>query len=76
VNWSRREEFEQAFLQKAGAPPRFLGCVDGIDINGKGPTRLQIYTRPDAPARCEPVPAIECRDKDAVRWRRLLNSKF
>jgi 4-amino-4-deoxy-L-arabinose transferase-like glycosyltransferase len=76
VNWNRREEFEQAFQQKAGAPPRFLGCVDGIDINGKGPTRLQIYTRPDAPARCAPVPAIECREKNAVRWRRLLNSKF
>jgi 4-amino-4-deoxy-L-arabinose transferase-like glycosyltransferase len=76
VNWNRREEFERAFEQKAGTAPRFLGCVDGIDVNGKGPTRLQIYTRPDAPARCEPVPAIECRDKDAVRWRRLLNSKF
>jgi 4-amino-4-deoxy-L-arabinose transferase-like glycosyltransferase len=76
VNWNRREEFERAFQQKAGAAPRFLGCVDGIDINGKGPTRLQLYTRPDAPARCEPVPAIECRDRDTVRWRRLLNSKF
>jgi 4-amino-4-deoxy-L-arabinose transferase-like glycosyltransferase len=76
VNWNRREEFEQAFQQKAGTPPRFLGCVDGIDINGKGPTRLQIYTRPDAPARCEPVPETQCRDKEAVRWRRLLNSKF
>jgi 4-amino-4-deoxy-L-arabinose transferase-like glycosyltransferase len=76
VNWNRREEFERAFEQKAGAAPRFLGCVDGIDINGKGPTRLQIYTRPDAPPRCEPVPAIVCRDKGAVRWRRLLNSKF
>jgi 4-amino-4-deoxy-L-arabinose transferase-like glycosyltransferase len=76
VNWNRREEFERAFQQKAGAPPRFLGCVDGIDINGKGPTRLQIYARPDAPARCEPVPAIECRNKDTVRWRRLFNSRF
>jgi 4-amino-4-deoxy-L-arabinose transferase-like glycosyltransferase len=76
VNWNRREEFERAFQQKAGAPPRFLGCADGIDINGKGPTRLQIYSRPDAPARCEPVPAIECRERQAVRWRRLLNSKF
>jgi 4-amino-4-deoxy-L-arabinose transferase-like glycosyltransferase len=76
VNWNRREEFEQAFQQKAGAPSRFLGCVDGIDINGKGPTRLQIYTRPDAPAGCAPVPATECRDKYAVRWRRLLDSKF
>jgi 4-amino-4-deoxy-L-arabinose transferase-like glycosyltransferase len=76
VNWNRREEFERAFQQKAGAAPRFIGCVDGIDINGKGPTRLQIYTQPDAPARCGPVPAIVCRDKGVVRWRRLLNSKF
>ncbi len=78
VNWNNRQAFEQAFEQRTGAPPRFLGCADGIDINGKGPTRLQIYTRPDAADRpgCKPVPATECPNKDAVRWRRLLNSKF
>ncbi len=78
VNWNNRQEFERAFERKAGAPPRFLGCVDGIDVNGKGPTRLQIYTRPEAASRpgCAPIPAVECRNKDAVRWRRLFNSKF
>ncbi|MGO8955342.1 MAG: ArnT family glycosyltransferase [Rhodomicrobium sp.] len=78
VNWSMRQEFEEAFQQKTGAPPRLLGCVDGIDLNGKGPTRLQIYTRPDAANRpgCAPIPALECRDKAAIRWRHLLNSKF
>jgi hypothetical protein len=78
VNWTMRQDFEQAFQQKTGAPPRFLGCVDGIDLNGRGPTRLQIYTRPDAANRpgCAPIPAVECRDKEAIRWRRLLNSKF
>ena len=77
VNWNQREEFEHAFAQRAGAPPRFLGCSDGIDINGRGPTRLQIYTRPDIPeSRCQPAPSIKCTAKEAVRWRRLLNSKF
>ncbi|MGO9174034.1 MAG: ArnT family glycosyltransferase [Rhodomicrobium sp.] len=78
VNWNMRQDFERAFQQKTGAPPRFLGCVDGIDLNGKGPTRLQIYTRPDAANRpgCAPIPAVDCRDKEAIRWRRLLNSKF
>ncbi len=76
VNWNRKEEFERAFQQGAGTPPRFLGCVDGIDINGKGPTRLQIYAKPGADADCKPVPETACRDKEAVRWRRLLNSKF
>ena len=78
VNWNNRQEFEQAFRQKAGAPPRFLGCVDGIDINGKGPTRLQVYAKPETASRpgCIPPPALRCSDKDSVRWRRLLHSKF
>jgi 4-amino-4-deoxy-L-arabinose transferase-like glycosyltransferase len=78
VNWNQREEFEQAFRQKTGAMPRFLGCADGIDINGRGPTRLQIYAGPDTADRpgCAPSPAIACRQKESVRWRRLLSSKF
>ncbi len=78
VNWNRRQEFEQAYAEKSGAPARLLGCVDGIDINGKGPTRLQIYARPGTAGQpgCAPVTLTECRAKDAVRWRRLLDSKF
>lgn len=78
VNWDRRQDFEQTFLQKAGAPPRFLGCVDGIDINGRGPTRLQVYTTQETAGRpgCAPVAETQCKDKGAVRWRRLLDSKF
>ncbi len=78
VNWSRRQEFEKAFQDKAGTDPNFLGCVDGIDINGRGPTRLQIYTTAAAASRpkCKPAPQIECPDHNAVRWRRVLNSKF
>ncbi|MGA7324387.1 MAG: glycosyltransferase family 39 protein [Rhodomicrobium sp.] len=78
VNWSRRQEFEKAFQEKTGAAPNFLGCVDGIDINGRGPTRLQIYVSAAAARRpgCKPTPQIDCRDHDVVRWRRVLNSKF
>jgi 4-amino-4-deoxy-L-arabinose transferase-like glycosyltransferase len=76
VNWTRREEFEKAFEAKAGQPPRFLGCVDGLDVNGKGPTRLQIYARPDSDPACKAVPQTACAPKPAVRWRRLFNTKF
>jgi len=71
-------EFEQAFSQRAGRAPEFFGCVDGIDINGQGPVRLQIYVRPEAAnnPRCKPTPAMECRAKAAVRWRRLLDTTF
>jgi 4-amino-4-deoxy-L-arabinose transferase-like glycosyltransferase len=78
VNWSQRAEFEQEFAQKAGSPPRFLGCVDGVNINGRGPTRLQIYARPGTENRngCAPMPQIRCTDQGEVRWRRLLNAKY
>ncbi len=78
VNWDRRTEFENAFRQRKGVQARFLGCADGIDINGRGPTRLQIYSAPETQSlpNCAPVPAIACQEKDAVRWRRVLNSKF
>ncbi len=73
-----RHEFEPAFTQKAGHPPRVLGCVDGIDINGRGPTRLQVYARPETAniPGCAPIPETECVDKGAVRWHRIFNTKF
>jgi len=78
VNWRQREEFERVFERTAGLPPRFLGCADGIDINGKGPTRLQVYVHPGTPeaASCLPPPSLSCAPKEMVRWRRLLNSPF
>ncbi len=47
VTWKRRDEFERAFGERAGHAPRFLGCVDGIDLNGQGPMRLRVYARPE-----------------------------
>jgi hypothetical protein len=78
VSWRNGQEFEQAFSQRAGHDPKFFGCVDGIDINGQGPVRLQIYVRPEAAndPGCAPTPAMACRAKAAVRWRRLLDTKF
>jgi 4-amino-4-deoxy-L-arabinose transferase-like glycosyltransferase len=78
VNWKQREEFERAYEQKTGAPPRSLGCADGVDINGKGPTRLQIYVNSSVPAgaSCAPPPSLQCEPKQNLRWRRLLNSPF
>jgi 4-amino-4-deoxy-L-arabinose transferase-like glycosyltransferase len=78
VAWKRRLEFQQAFTEKAWRAPRFLGCVDGIDLNGKGPTRLHIYARPETESLsgCAPSPIIACRDKADLRWRRVLNTKF
>ncbi len=78
VNWNRRQDFERAYLQNAGNEPHFAGCVDGIDINGRGPTRLQIYTRQQIGGNtgCEAIPAVQCHDKGAVRWRRLFDTKF
>ncbi|HWJ17978.1 MAG TPA: glycosyltransferase family 39 protein [Geobacterales bacterium] len=78
VSWKNEHEFEQAFSQRAGHGPEFFGCVDGIDINGQGPVRLQVYVRPEAANApgCAPTPAMACRPKDAVRWRRLLDTKF
>jgi 4-amino-4-deoxy-L-arabinose transferase-like glycosyltransferase len=77
VNWKDRQTFESEFLEKAGAAPLFLGCVDGIDINGKGPTRLHVYARAGAAGPgCRPVMETVCRDRDAVRWRRMFGTKF
>jgi hypothetical protein len=78
VNWKNRQVFEAAFRQHANEAPRMLGCVDGIDINGKGPTRLQIYARPerDAAPGCAPSEELRCRDKAEVRWRRVLDTPF
>ncbi|WKW52376.1 ArnT family glycosyltransferase [Rhodomicrobium lacus] len=78
VNGSRREMFEKAFEEKTGAAPRVLGCVDGVNINGRGPTRLVVFARPETAAlpACVPVPDTECRDKQTVRWRRLFDTKF
>lgn len=78
VTWPRREEFERRFAEQAGSPALFLGCVDGVDINGRGPIRLQVYARPEMKSQpgCEPVPETQCLDRDAVRWRRLLGARF
>ena len=76
VNWREREDFERAFLAKTGTPPQLLGCVDGIDVNGKGPTRLQVYASPKTQMGCKPLPALECKARETVRWRRLFRSKF
>ncbi len=78
VNWRNRMDFEQRFAQQSGSAPRFLGCVDGVDINGGGPMRLQIYARPETVANgvCAPLPETRCLDKEDVRWRRILNAKF
>ena len=74
----RGHAFEQAFSQKAGHGPEFFGCVDGFDINGQGPVRLQVYVRPEAAngRGCVPTPALSCRAKAAVRWRRLPDTTF
>jgi len=78
VNWGRRVEFEQQYRQRAGKPPALLGCIDGLNLNGRGPTRLQIYARPDSldNVACAPVPETVCRDKADVRWRRLFKTAF
>ena len=78
VSWKNGHEFEQAFSQRVGHGPEFFGCVDGFDINGQGPVRLQGYVRPDVVNRpgCAPTPAMACRPKTAVRWRRLLDTTF
>jgi len=78
VGSGKKDAFEQEFAAKAGAAPRVLGCVDGININGRGPTRLIVFARPESTAlpACAPVPETECRDKQSVRWRRLFDTKF
>jgi hypothetical protein len=78
VNQRNSMVFEQLFAQQSGAAPRFLGCVDGVDINGPGPTRLLIYARPETAANpaCAPLPETRCLDKSEVRWRRILGAKF
>jgi 4-amino-4-deoxy-L-arabinose transferase-like glycosyltransferase len=78
VSWRRSPEFEQAFAEEARRAPRFLGCVDGIDLNGGGPTRLRIYARPETEslAACAPSPIIACQNKAELRWRRILDTKF
>jgi hypothetical protein len=78
ISWKDGHAFEQAFSQKAGHGPEFFGCVDGFDINGQGPVRLQVYVRPEAAngRGCVPTPALACRAKAAVRWRRLLDTTF
>ena len=78
VSWKNEHAFERAFSQRAGHGPEFFGCIDGFDINGQGPVRLQVYVRPEAANRpgCTPAPAMACRPKDAVRWRRLLDTTF
>ncbi len=76
VSSGQREKFEGAFLDKTGTPPRFLGCVDGIGVNGKGPIRLQVYASPKAQMGCKPLPALACEAKETVRWRRLFRSQF
>jgi hypothetical protein len=78
VSLNRSQEFERAFLEKAGHEPRRLGCVDGIHLNGQGPTRLHIYARPETAglAGCAPSPAIACREKGETRWRRLFDVTF
>jgi 4-amino-4-deoxy-L-arabinose transferase-like glycosyltransferase len=78
VTSKRSPEFEQAFTEEAGQAPRFLGCVDGIDLNGQGPTRLRIYARAETEslAGCAPSPVIACQNKADLRWRRVLDTKF
>ncbi len=72
VSWRSGRDFERVFEERAEQAPRFLGCVDGVGINGQGPLRLLIYARPG----CKLAPAYACRDKATVRWRRLLNADF
>jgi 4-amino-4-deoxy-L-arabinose transferase-like glycosyltransferase len=78
VTLRRSAEFEQSFTKEASHAPRFLGCVDGIDVNGQGPTRLHIYARPETEslAACAPSPIIACQNKADLRWRRILDTKF
>jgi 4-amino-4-deoxy-L-arabinose transferase-like glycosyltransferase len=70
--------FATTFKKAAGSEPISLGCIDGVDINGHGPTRLEIFTRPanvDHPA-CGPRPELQCVGADALRWRRLFDVRF
>jgi 4-amino-4-deoxy-L-arabinose transferase-like glycosyltransferase len=78
VSWRSAHEFEKAFSQRTGHAPQFFGCVDGIDINGHGPVRLQIYAKPEAAGApgCAPTPVMVCLPKAEVRWRRLLDTAF
>ncbi len=78
VSWKHEHEFEQAFSRRSGHEPELFGCVDGFDINGQGPVRLQVYVRPEAAngRGCAPTAALACRPKHAVRWRRLLDTTF
>jgi 4-amino-4-deoxy-L-arabinose transferase-like glycosyltransferase len=78
VTLKRSAEFERSFAEEARQAPRFLGCVDGIDINSQGPTRLHIYARPETAslAGCAPSPLTACRNKTDLRWRRILDTKF
>lgn len=78
VSWKSGQDFERVFEAKTAHAPRFLGCVDGIGLNGQGPLRLLVYARPGTVhlPGCKPVPALACRDKAGVRWRRLLGTPF
>ncbi len=78
VSWKSGEDFERVFEEKTGHAPSFLGCVDGIGLNGQGPLRLLVYARPGTATLpgCKPAPAFACRNKAAVRWRRLLDTAF
>ncbi len=77
VNWRDDRAFEAAFIDRTGLLPALAGCVDGIDLNGKGPTRLQVYVRPSSSHlhRCLQE-AVLCSARNTVRWRQLLNTKF
>jgi 4-amino-4-deoxy-L-arabinose transferase-like glycosyltransferase len=76
VQWPWRERFETRFRETASQASRFLGCVDGVNLNGRGPTRLQLYASPSAPAACQPTAQTACSEKSGIRWRRLLDTKF
>jgi 4-amino-4-deoxy-L-arabinose transferase-like glycosyltransferase len=70
--------FEDAYRKAAGVDPYRLGCVDGFNLNRGQPIRLTIYAsaQAQAVAACAPPPRFQCRPKEDVRWRRVLDTDF
>jgi 4-amino-4-deoxy-L-arabinose transferase-like glycosyltransferase len=78
VSLRRSASFEDTYRQSTGLEPHRLGCLDGFNLNSGDPLRLMVYAsaQTEAMPGCVPAPLLQCRAKEDVRWRRVLDTKF
>ncbi len=78
ISLRRTDAFEQRYREASGFDANRLGCLDGFDLNSGDPVRFQVYASAQSELipGCAPAPQLQCRAKEDVRWRRVLDTPF